>query len=143
MHFQRRLTPHNSGSWYQRVEGDTPLNINNRLNGIPGAGLSFFQTDIDISLGKDPRTTLNITDGYLAQLEETGTDALAYLTVYPFLGYEGVTEDQLNELGDRIKRIIERGRKVFLRLWPEMNGTFLSFPSSSLHLRIRFRNNTK
>ncbi|KAJ3194866.1 hypothetical protein HDU67_004574, partial [Dinochytrium kinnereticum] len=115
------------GSWYQRMEGDLARSVNERLKGIPGAGLSFFQTDIDISVGKDPRTALNITDGYLQQLEDTGTDAFAYLTIYPFLGFAGVTDAQLNELGDRIVRIISRGRKIFLRLYPEMNGSWFNY----------------
>ncbi|KAJ3118754.1 hypothetical protein HDU96_009343 [Phlyctochytrium bullatum] len=115
------------GAWYERLEGDTAKNVNERIKGIPGAGLSFFQTDIDISIGKDPRTALNITDMYLQQLEETGTDAFAYLTIYPFKGFDGVTTEQLTELAERIKRIIQTGRGLFLRLYPEMNGSWFNF----------------
>ncbi|KAJ3107904.1 hypothetical protein HDU97_002836 [Phlyctochytrium planicorne] len=115
------------GAWYERMEGDLASQVNARIKGIPGAGLSFFQTDIDISLGKDPRTAPNITDSYLQQLEDTGTDTFAYLTVYPFLGFDGVTDAQLNDLAQRIVKIISRGRKVFLRLYPEMNGSWFNY----------------
>ncbi|KAJ3208487.1 hypothetical protein HDU67_006699 [Dinochytrium kinnereticum] len=115
------------GAWYQRLEGDLAKDVNARISGIPGAGLSFFQTDIDISVGKDPRTALNITEPYLAQLEDTGTNAFAYLTIYPHLGYDRVTDAELRELGERLLFIIQRGRKVFLRLYPEMNGTWFFY----------------
>ncbi|KAJ3104010.1 hypothetical protein HDU96_009074 [Phlyctochytrium bullatum] len=115
------------GAWFQRMEGDPARLVSERIKGIPGAGLSFFQTDIDISNGKDSRTLLNITDSYLQQLEETGTDASAYLTIYPFKGFDGVTDDQLTELAQRIVRIINRNRSVFLRLYPEMNGSWFNY----------------
>ncbi|KAJ3209887.1 hypothetical protein HDU67_005830 [Dinochytrium kinnereticum] len=116
------------GAWYERWEGDLARNVNERIRGIPGAGLSFFQTDIDISMNKTTQQTyLNITDGFLQQLEDTNTDAFAYLTIYPFNDFEGVTDAQLDELGDRLLRIIQRGRKIFLRLYPEMNGSWFIY----------------
>ncbi|KAJ3104011.1 hypothetical protein HDU96_009075 [Phlyctochytrium bullatum] len=114
-----------SGAWYQRVEGDTPVGVNGRIAGIPGDGLSFFQTDIDIMVKKDPRTALNITEPYLQQLEETGTDAFAYLTVYAHgQGLAIVTDEAIIELAQRLERIMNAGRKVFLRMYPEMNGNW-------------------
>ncbi|KAJ3114938.1 hypothetical protein HDU96_001438 [Phlyctochytrium bullatum] len=116
------------GAWYMRAQGDPAKDVNARLTGIPGAGLSFFQTDVDITDARnDPGTTLNITDSYLQELEETGTDALAYLTVYPFRGYNTITDAQLQDLGRRLLRIIQSGRSVFLRLYPEMNGSWFNF----------------
>ncbi|KAJ3116296.1 hypothetical protein HDU96_009952 [Phlyctochytrium bullatum] len=113
------------GAWYQRVEGDTPLGINNRIAGIPGEGLSFFQTDIDIMVKKDPRTALNITEPYLKQLEETGTDAFAYLTIYAHgEGLQIVSDEAIIELAQRLERIMNASRKVFLRMYPEMNGNW-------------------
>ncbi|KAJ3096590.1 hypothetical protein HDU96_000719, partial [Phlyctochytrium bullatum] len=110
-----------------------------RIKGIPGAGLSFFQTDIDISGGKDPRTSLNITDGFLQQLEETGTDAMAYLTIYPFKGFDGVTNDHLTDLADRLKRLLTRGRSLFLRLYPEMNGSWFVYGQQPLDFIAAWR----
>ncbi|KAI8832174.1 glycoside hydrolase superfamily [Chytridium lagenaria] len=52
---------------------------------------------------------------------------MAYLTIYPHKGYEAVTDAELNELGERLLRIIQAGRKIFLRLWPEMNGTWFPY----------------
>ncbi|KAI8837306.1 hypothetical protein BC829DRAFT_376962 [Chytridium lagenaria] len=78
-------------------------------------------------MNKTEQTYLNITDGYLQQLEDTGTNAFAYLTIYPFNDFDGVTDAQLDELGDRLLRIISRGRKIFLRLYPEMNGSWFIY----------------
>ncbi|KAJ3412550.1 hypothetical protein HDV05_000584 [Chytridiales sp. JEL 0842] len=113
------------GAWYDRILGDTPTAINNRLAYQP---LSFFQTDIDLSGKLKPMTGPNITDQFLTQLTESNTDALAYLTVYPFEGFDAITDAQLTDLANRIKRILEGGRQgIFLRYAPEMNGTWFPY----------------
>jgi hypothetical protein len=112
--------PHSllSGAWYDRPLDDTPSAINKRLNYKP---LSFFQTDIDLSGEVKPLTGPNITDQFLQHLEATDSDAFAYLTLYPFKGYDAVTDAQLKDISDRILRLIQRGRKVFIRYAPEVS----------------------
>ncbi|KAJ3412639.1 hypothetical protein HDV05_000450 [Chytridiales sp. JEL 0842] len=112
------------GAWYDRILGDTPSTLNDRLNYQP---LSFFQTDIDLSGQLKPLTGPNITDQFLTQLNESGTDAMAYLTVYPFMGFDAITDDQLSDLAARMRRILESGRSLFLRYAPEMNGTWFPY----------------
>ncbi|KAI9324973.1 glycoside hydrolase superfamily [Zopfochytrium polystomum] len=111
------------GAWYDRPHGDTPLDINNRL----GRNLSFFQTDIDLTGTSKPETAPNITDQFIQHLDQTNTDAIAYLTVYPFYGFDAVTDAQLDDLVTRIKKIIASGRSLFLRYAPEMNGSWFYY----------------
>ncbi|KAI8849993.1 hypothetical protein BC829DRAFT_416291 [Chytridium lagenaria] len=76
---QRLLPPMARSIW---VPGTSVLKENSPETSTP-VSLVFLEPD--------PRTALNITDGYLQQLEDTGTDAMAYLTIYPHKGYEAVT----------------------------------------------------
>ncbi|KAJ3113470.1 hypothetical protein HDU96_003374 [Phlyctochytrium bullatum] len=116
------------GSWYMRAQGEPAKDLNARLKGIPGAGLSFFQTDFDITNSRnDPLISANITDLFLQELEDTGTDAVAYVTVYPFGGYDMITDAMLTDLAQRVLRILQRSRSVFLRLYPEMNGSWFNY----------------
>ncbi|KAJ3307696.1 hypothetical protein HDU76_004437 [Blyttiomyces sp. JEL0837] len=85
--------------------------------------LSFFQTDIDLSGTFKPQTGPNITDQFLEQLQATGTDTLAFITIYPFQGLgDKVTDQQLSDLGARLNKIANSGRSIFLRYAPEMNA---------------------
>ncbi|KAJ3300807.1 hypothetical protein HDV03_001972, partial [Kappamyces sp. JEL0829] len=64
------------GSWFDRLHGDTPAATNNRLNYRP---FSLFQSDVNIT------ETLqgDYFDDIFKKIQETGTDAAVYLTVYP------------------------------------------------------------
>ncbi|KAJ1552245.1 hypothetical protein HK405_012078 [Cladochytrium tenue] len=111
------------GAWYDRPNGDTPLAINSRLQ----LNLSIFQTDIDLSGAVKPLTGPNITTQFLTHLEDTGTDAVAYLTVYPLAGWGNVTDEQISDLISRVTAIIDTGRSIFIRYAPEMNGNWFAY----------------
>ncbi|KAJ3329656.1 hypothetical protein HDU76_007461, partial [Blyttiomyces sp. JEL0837] len=89
--------------------------------------LSFFQTDIDLSGVVKPSTGPNITTQFLQHLIDTKTDAMAFLTVYPFQGFDKVTDAQIKDLADRVNEIVKSGRGVFIRYAPEMNGNWFPY----------------
>jgi hypothetical protein len=107
-----------SGAWYSRPIGDTPAAINARLNYKP---LSFFQTDIDLSGTVKPETHPSIVESsFIPDLQGSNTEAMAYLTVYPFQGFDNVTESQLENLLSSIKKVLATQRSMFLRYAPEV-----------------------
>jgi hypothetical protein len=101
--------------------------MNERLQ---GNNLTFFQTDFDINddpSAPSPGPNITITDENLKHLDETGTDAMVYWTVYPKGGLEGIGSNILDDLTNRISFAIQSGRSVFIRFAPEMNGGCSSY----------------
>ncbi|KAJ3133537.1 hypothetical protein HK101_004449, partial [Irineochytrium annulatum] len=128
------------GAWYQRTLNATPSQMNAHLSQSPlnatssFAGLSFYQTDIDLSGSHAPDTALDVViPMFLQQLVDTGTDAMAYITLYPYAGVGNVTDELLKEVGDAIVRLMTVGvpeglvRGVFVRYAPEMNGNWFPY----------------
>ncbi|KAJ3152702.1 hypothetical protein HK101_001797 [Irineochytrium annulatum] len=113
------------GAWYERTLGDTPALMNGRLGGLPG--LTFFQTDIDISGKHDPTTGLNITDQFITHLVSTNTNAAGYITIYPYGGFDDVSDAQLTTLANNMIKLVSSGRQLFLRYAPEMNGNWFPY----------------
>ncbi|KAJ3044109.1 hypothetical protein HDV00_003213 [Rhizophlyctis rosea] len=105
------------GAWYDRLKNDTPVAINTRV----GKPLSMFQSDINIT------DTLQMPDQFRQQLEATNTDAIMYLTVYPFWGFDNVTAAAVGQLADVIGDLTNSGRRVFLRYASEMNGAWFRY----------------
>ncbi|KAJ3127806.1 hypothetical protein HK100_009543 [Physocladia obscura] len=133
------------GAWYDRNNSDTPSDVNTRFNYKP---LSFFQTDIDFSGVVKPWTAPTITTQFLQQLEDTNTDAIAFLTVYPFQGFANITgsnfkntfiavfltqhvfklsDAQLADMAQRLNDIVNAGHSVFFRFASEMNGSWFPY----------------
>ncbi|KAJ3409401.1 hypothetical protein HDV05_004459 [Chytridiales sp. JEL 0842] len=111
------------GAWYSRPLNDTPASVNARISPYK---LSFYQIDIDIS-GDKPDTPAEVVDTLRIDLENSGTDANAYVTVYPFKGFSDVTDAQLDDLVNRLKKIMATNREVLLRYAPEMNGSWFIY----------------
>jgi hypothetical protein len=63
-------------------------------------------------------------DNFFGQIDATGTDAIAYLTVYPYNGFENVGEEAVQDLAARIAKAVEAGRRFFIRYASEMNGKY-------------------
>ncbi|KAJ3055340.1 hypothetical protein HK097_010840 [Rhizophlyctis rosea] len=105
------------GAWYDRLKNDTPIAINTRV----GRPLSMFQSDINIT------ETLQLPTQFIEQVDATNTDAILYLTVYPFWGFDRVTDVAIAELADVIGKETNKGRRVFLRYASEMNGAWFRY----------------
>jgi hypothetical protein len=93
------------------------------VNARVGKPMSLFQSDVNIS----QTLQSEFVDHFFAQLDATGTDAIAYLTVYPMEGFEAVSDSALNELASKIANQTRKGRRVFIRYASEMNGMSFSF----------------
>jgi hypothetical protein len=104
------------GAWYDRLGGDTPSRINQRVNYKP---LTFFQSDMNIT----DTLQSDYIDEFIKQVEETETDAFIYLTLYPFEGFNRVTDGAIDEFVVKVKQIVQTGRKVLIRYASEMNGS--------------------
>jgi hypothetical protein len=108
------------GAWYDRLNGDTPSRINARVNHRP---LSFFQSDMNIT------ETLQsaAVDQFIQHIEETNTDAFIFLTIYPYEGFDRVSEAAIEDLIGKVKKMTDLGRKVMIRYASEMNGDWFAY----------------
>ncbi|KAI8897269.1 glycoside hydrolase superfamily, partial [Globomyces pollinis-pini] len=110
------------GSWWCRLYGggDTPLRTNNRVGVRP---FSLWQGDFNIS------STVQSADlnQIIEQIEETKTDALAMLTIYPVDGMDAVSDAALNDLASRLAKFAGTGRRIMIRYGSEMNGCWFKY----------------
>ncbi|KAJ3219839.1 hypothetical protein HDU67_009027 [Dinochytrium kinnereticum] len=103
---------------------DSPVNTNLRL----GRNASSYQYAQYIPLDIIPESGERNT-GDLSSLERTDTDAFFFLTVYPTEsgGFGTITDRDVEDLADQLYNITapdRSNRRVFLRLYPEMNGNW-------------------
>jgi hypothetical protein len=106
------------GAWKDTAPGkDTPSNINDRL----GKKLSFFQFAQNLPLDFNNPFPYRL-------LEETRTNAILFLTVYAMpRGLDAITDSVIDDLVKQVAGFTKTGRSVFLRLMPEMNGSWFAF----------------
>ena len=97
--------------------GDRPLAINTRM----GLNISVFQYAQDLPINGEP--------GYMrSQVDKAYDDALMYITVYPIVSHPrsgrdwDMTDFNITQLADQCKDLNNNGRRLLLRLGPEMNG---------------------
>ncbi|RKO86458.1 hypothetical protein BDK51DRAFT_37803, partial [Blyttiomyces helicus] len=111
-HRPRSAGARGRGSWYDRLKGDTPVQVNSRYTPHP---LSFFQSDINITGGGifllggdtlDPAPTQ-----FISQISATNTDAILYLTVYAYGGFANITQTAYGELASVVKNVTDSGRR--------------------------------
>ena len=121
------------------IEGDRPSKLNSRL----GVDLSSFQYaqnfPVNYTAGEFPFP--------LEQIDATLTDAVVFLTVYPFKDAPvaerwSITDLQIEELAEQIGNMTKREwnpLRVLLRLAPEMNGNWFGYGmvSSARHAGIK------
>jgi hypothetical protein len=116
-------SPIHFGAWYDRLNGDTPVKINARVGSKP---FSFFQSDMNITETMDDEQ-MGYIDEFVKQVEATESDAFIYLTLYPFFGFERVTDLAIDQFAQRVKRIVDSGRKILIRYASEMNGSWFAY----------------
>ena len=103
------------GPWYDRLHGDTISSVIKRVNYKP---FSFFQSDFNLTTDCQPHHV----NQFFQQLDESGTDAIAYVTLYPILGFDQVTDNSIIQISNILAFQIAKGGRVFLRYGSEMNG---------------------
>ena len=91
------------GPWYERLAGDSPNGINNRLE----FNASFFHSDFNLTHDCQP---LEISK-FLNQVYATHTNAIVYMTIYPIQGFAAVTEAALQMLALKVHFLL------IFRLW--------------------------
>ncbi|KAI8837343.1 glycoside hydrolase superfamily [Chytridium lagenaria] len=108
---------------------DYPRDVNGRL-GRNAASYQYAQyLPVDLIPESGERNT-----GDLGSLERTETDAYFFLSIYPtdhpapqVAGFDAITDRSVEELADQLYNITaadRSNRRVFLRLFPEMNGNW-------------------
>jgi hypothetical protein len=95
---------------------DSPSKINSRVNYKP---LSFFQSDMNIT----QTLQSSAVDQFIEQMEESQTNAFIYLTIYPYEGFDVVSEAAIQDFIGKLQKMVRLGRKVLIRYASEMNGT--------------------
>ncbi|KAI8906358.1 glycoside hydrolase superfamily [Gorgonomyces haynaldii] len=94
---------------------DSPINFIKRVNFNP----SFFHLAEDFPLDFNKPPPVEIIDA-------TNTNAMYYLTIYP-TKLSGVTDTDINELVKQIAGYTNKGKQVFIRFGPEMNGSWFVY----------------
>jgi hypothetical protein len=123
------------GAWYDRLNGDTPVKINKRLGSKP---MSFFQSDMNITETMDDEQ-MGYIDEFVKQVEATNSDAFIYLTLYPFFGFERVTDLAIDQFAQRVKKIVDSGRKILIRYASEMNGSWFAYGQQPTTFKISWK----
>ncbi|KAJ3270017.1 hypothetical protein HDV01_000728 [Terramyces sp. JEL0728] len=119
------------GSWWQ--DPDTPSRTNERV----GKKLVLFQGDTDIGATIDTSALDRIFSG----VDNTNTDAILYLTLYPKDGMDAVSDYSLDTLCRYVGYATYSGRRVFIRYASEMNGYWFGYsrqPKKFIEGWIRF-----
>jgi beta-mannanase len=64
---------------------------------------------------------------FFQQVDDSKTDAIAYVTLYPIMGFDNVTDSAISQASSMLSAQIQKGRKIFLRYGSEMNGNWFSY----------------
>ncbi|KAJ3100713.1 hypothetical protein HDU96_010240 [Phlyctochytrium bullatum] len=112
------------GAWIDTSpEGkDSPRLFNQRI----GRKASVFQMAQTIPVELDPVTKVR-RDFNFSNLDDN-SDGVILLTVYPYFGFESVTDAALQDLSDQLTEIYRRTRRsVLIRYAPEMNFEWMPY----------------
>ncbi|KAJ3178857.1 hypothetical protein HDU85_005051 [Gaertneriomyces sp. JEL0708] len=102
------------GAWLDTHPGKTtPQEMNQKL----GHNLAMYHLAEDLPLKFDQPPPVFLID-------ETNTNALLYLSVYPTVTPDALTENDIFEFVKQIAGYAKAGRGVMIRLGSEMNGSW-------------------
>ncbi|KAJ3415149.1 hypothetical protein HDV05_005429 [Chytridiales sp. JEL 0842] len=125
------------------VGNDSPYFMNQRT----GLRFSSYQLAQTIPVGNLPYHPFGPAFADVGLLDETGTDAILFLTVYANDGLEAVSDFELERLASQLRNItVLMGRPAMLRFCPEMNGNWFVFgqrPTLFVQTWIRMYNIVK
>ncbi|KAJ3071389.1 hypothetical protein HDU98_005419 [Podochytrium sp. JEL0797] len=109
--------------------GDSPSSFNKRL----GQNAGVFHLSQTLPLTPSPWGGGPLTAN-LTHIEQTGTDAILFLTIYPNLTapnpYDLYTDADIATLATQLDNISDpakSGRRVMVRFAPEMNGNWFTY----------------
>lgn len=108
------------GPWYYLQGGDSVLSIIDRVNYKPW---SLFQSDYNLTSDCQPEQM----NRFFQQLDDSKTDAIAFVTLYPIMGFNNVTDGAISQVSGILSAQIQKGRKIFLRYGSEMNGNWFVY----------------
>ncbi|POY71229.1 hypothetical protein BMF94_5541 [Rhodotorula taiwanensis] len=114
------------GFWFDPASpyNDRPALVNEAL----GYNVPVFQVAQPIPLPPYNYTTGVGGPAPENTIEQSGTDAAVFLTVYPTNGFNAVTDDDFIALGKQILDYqTNLNRTTFLRYAPEMQGTWMTY----------------
>ncbi|KAI8851003.1 hypothetical protein BC829DRAFT_388245 [Chytridium lagenaria] len=100
---------------------DRPSLFNQRI----GRNAGSFQLAEEIPLRPNPFIPGDFLFSNISLLDE-GTDASLFMTVYPYSGFDAITDADIDTLVEQVNNITRiNGRSVFIRYGPEMNGDWM------------------
>ncbi|KAJ3332220.1 hypothetical protein HDU76_000927 [Blyttiomyces sp. JEL0837] len=105
---------------------DTPSAFNSRIK----QNTPCFQLAQDIPLAISPFDNSELTVD-LSQVQNTSTDAMLFMTVYPKQGLAAVDQSHIDMLATQLDNLSRpnsgSARRVMLRFGPEMNGNWFKY----------------
>jgi hypothetical protein len=108
------------GPWYDRLAGDTVEQQNKRIDYKP---FSMFQADVNITATLQASSVDEIFTGIVG----SQTDAIVYLTVYPYEGFDVITDAAVADLATRVGALTKDVHRIFIRYASEMVLVFTEF----------------
>ncbi|KAI8817285.1 glycoside hydrolase superfamily [Fimicolochytrium jonesii] len=102
------------GAWMDTAPGmDTPKDFNTRF----GHNISMIHLAQNLPIEQDKLAPVQLID-------QTGTNAILYLSVYPTVTPDNLSDKAINDFVQQLATFTHNGRGILLRIAPEMNGNW-------------------
>jgi hypothetical protein len=72
-------------------------------------------------------------------MDEVKSNAIMFLTVYPFDGFEVVSDKSIQDFANVVLNITSKGRRVMIRYASEMNGNWFAYGQQPTAFIASFR----
>ena len=83
----------------------------------------MWQSDMNLS----DSFQVKEAEQFFKHIQDTNSDAIMYLTVYPMEGFDKVTDDGLQQMVEFVVKVVSSGRSIFIRYASEMNGDWFAY----------------
>ncbi|TPX33036.1 mannan endo-1,4-beta-mannosidase [Synchytrium microbalum] len=113
-------------AWLDTAHNDTPAACNQRT----GRDWPMYQLTQTIPTNSSTNPIPNVdTTAPTYLLDGTGTDAFLFLTIYPLSAGDMlyVTDADIQALAAQMKALNDKGRRVLMRIAPEMNANWYPY----------------
>lgn len=78
-------------------------------------------------------------DTFVSHMAATNTQAFLYLTIYPYEGFDVVSDSALADLVAKVKAIVASGQKILIRYASEMNGSWFVYGQAPTAFKASWR----